>query len=316
VETLKQLSTIQLQQQIIHYKSELHKYQQRCKELENDFPVLKVTSLKNELSRLEADNEQLSKSITDWQIKYKEVNEAVTSKTGIIKKQQTEYHKLQSKFQLFKEQFKKERSLNKTTQVLQEQRLGDLQVLEEEIKKLERKCMACQIDGEYLKEEKRQWINEKNSLMKWLLHTEIWLFETFMDSVEMNKKYIAAMKQNDEEQLLQQHKLNELKKLFDSQNKQIKVLNKQSKSYREKINELESTLQNERKIKNEFASALKSLRIKVQEWKEHMQFERIESDHHTELSTREKERYHTTIEHLQFANAKLIEEIHRLKNER
>jgi hypothetical protein len=313
---LKQLSTIQLQQQIIHYKSELYKYQQRCKALENDFPVIKVTSLKNEISRLEADNEQLTKSISEWQSKYIEANETVESKTVIIKKQQSEYHKLQTKFQLFKEQFKKQKSLNLSTQDLQEQRLRNIQNLEGKIKELERKCIAYQIEGEYLKEEKQQLINERNFLKKWLLHTEICMIESFLDSAEKNKKFISSIKHNHEEQLLKQNKLDELKNLLESKDKQIQILSIQSKSNKEKITELETSLQNERKIKNEFASALRSLRIKIQEWKEHIQYERIESDPQTELSTREKDRYHTTIEHLQFENAKLIEEINQLKNKR
>jgi hypothetical protein len=313
VEIMKQLSTIQLQQQIIHYKSELHKYQQRCMALENDFPVKKVTLLKHELSRLEAVNQQLTKSISEWQTKYKEANETMESKSAIIKKQQTEHHKLLSKFQLLKAQHKKGKSLNKSIQDLQEQSEMNLQVMEQNMKGLERKCIACQIEGEYLKEEKRQLIIERDSLKKWLFHTEVTVIEGSLEGDEKYRTQMLAMMQNLEEQLLQNQRLDEIKNLLDSRVKQIQILNKQAKSYKEQINELKSALQNEKKTNNEFASALRSLRIKIQEWKEHMQHGRMDSAQQTALSPMEKDRYHTTIEHLQFTNAKLIEEINQLR---
>jgi chromosome segregation ATPase len=316
VETMKQLSTIQLQQQIIHYKSELHKYQQRCIALENDFPVKKVTSLKHELSRLQAVNEQLTKSISEWQTKFKEANETMQSKSAIIKKQQTEHHKLLSKFQLLKEQHRKGKSLNKSIQDQHEQSLMNLQVMWQDLKDFERKCIACQIDGEYLKEEKRQLTIERDTLKKWLIHTEVSMIEGSLEGDEKYRTQMQAMMHTLEEQLLQNHRLGEIKNLLDSSAVQIQVLNKQAKSYKEQINELEAALQNEKKINNEFASALRSLRIRIKEWKEHMQHERMEPSQHTDLSPMQKNRYHTTIEHLQFVNAKLIEEINQLRNKR
>jgi hypothetical protein len=313
--TMKQLSPIQLQQQIIHYKSELHKYQQKCRELENQTAIKKVSALQNELSSLKTEYQTLTRTVIDWENRCKEAIDTTEDQSAAIKRLQSDYHKLQLKFNLQKELDVKRRKIIGKMKEKDNQYFIIVSNMQKELQNYEEINVTYQIEIEYLKEEKRIGDKKLNSQEMYLYNTELeldqihskaeddrQLYKTGLECIKMENSRMAADLENLEYQR-------------ESRAKELHALKEDYIEEKKKVTELKRGLQKEKKMRIELADALKQFRKKIDQWKEIMKFENKESESKSiDISMNEKEAYVTAIKQLQQTNARLLEEIDHLKN--
>ncbi len=311
---MKQLSPIQLQQQIIHYKSELHKYQQKCRELENRTAIKKISSLQNELSGLKADNLTLIRTVTDWEIRCKEASDTTEYQAAAIKRLQSDYHQLQVNFNLLKELYIKRKDTIEINKKKEEQNSIIVNTMEKELQKLEENGSASQFEAEYLNEENRILIKKINTLEKNLYNLEVDLYETNSKAESDRQLFNTVLNWIKTKKAVLESELNELQIQRESWTKKLHDLQDHYIEEKRKVIELDRLVDKEKKMRMELATSLKQFKNKIIQWKELMKFENSVSDSaRIDISLSEKKAYVEIIKQLQKANTKLIEEINRLK---
>jgi chromosome segregation ATPase len=313
--TVKQLSPIQLQQQIIYYKSELHKYQQKCRELENRTAIKKIAALQNELSSLKTENQTLTRTVNGWKFRYEEANAITEYQAAAIKRLQSDYHQLRLNFNLLKEQYIKRTKIIEISKEKDNQSFIVVSNMQKELQKYEEINIAQQIEIEFLKEEKRLWDKKIITLEMYLSKTELDLYQSDLKAEEENRLYKSDLERIKIENSMLAADLDILENQRKSWTKELQELKEAYIEEKKKGSELKRGLDNEKKMRIELADSLKLFRKKIDQWKEIMKFENTESESKSiDISRSEKEAYETAIKQLQKTNARLVEEINHLKN--
>jgi hypothetical protein len=384
---MKQLSPIQLQQQIIHYKSEMEKYKQKCSLLEKDYLAQKYKSLKKEHQLLENTIEEYRMQC----IKIDAEKEQISSKyQTYLKAQEKEMTKLRYTINQLKDQLHKTNQIHLTETKKQTEHQNETKdTLEKEIislqvtncyltKKIEHLLKSKQqiqrqlyiTESELLEQEvlgkeiQREWNAHKQHLLTHnsfeehknynLLHqndslkTQLYLKETeLLELVELLEKLkiewaeakqhlliqngfqehenYNLLHQNDSlktQLFLKEIELYEIEQAFSETTfhyeeiltTKANQLDQASKMQIEKsvyIQKIEKSLKRLLDEKKDYTTTLHTLRKNIKLMKEDV-FS-CKEEESAEMKNKIKS-YENTIQHLQFTNAHLIEEINKLKN--
>jgi chromosome segregation ATPase len=311
---MKQLSPIQLQQQIIHYKSELHKYQQKCRELEKRTAIKKISVLQNELSSLKIENQRLIRTVTDWEKRCKEASDTTEYQAVVIKRLQSDYHQLQVNFNLLKELYIKRKDTIDINKKKEEENSIIVNTMQMELQKFEEIGTAYQVELEYINEENRTMKKKLNKLEKTLYHMEMELFETNSKAESDSQLFNSVLNWTKSKTASLKSELNELQILKESLTKKLHDLQDNYIEEKRKVIELKRLVEKEKKMRMELAVSLKQFKNKIIQWKELMRFENSGNDSAgIEISLNEEKAYVEIIKQLQKTNTKLMEEINRLK---
>ncbi|MGE6753033.1 hypothetical protein ACQKFO_06270 [Rossellomorea sp. NPDC071047] len=179
---MKQLSPIQLQQQIIHYKSEMEKYKQKCSLLEKDFLAQKYKSLKKEHQLLENKIEeyrmQCKKSDTE--------KEQISSKYhSFIRAQEKEMTKLRYTINHLKDQ------LHKTTQIHLTETRKQTEHQKETKDAFEKEIISLQVTNCYLTKQIEILLKNKQQIERQLYIKECELLELEVLGEEFQREWNA-----------------------------------------------------------------------------------------------------------------------------
>ncbi|XXM71187.1 hypothetical protein ACQ0QQ_15940 [Lysinibacillus sphaericus] len=311
---MKQLSPIQLQQQIIHYKSELYKYQQKCRELEGSTAIKQLSALQHELSSLKSENKTLLHTASQWENRYREAIEISVQQASALKRMQSAYHKLQTKLSLVKEQVQKQKNKDDSIRASDEQCMITVNAFLKKSQKFEDALSEARVTMEFLNDE-RSRLNEKiKGLEKTIYLIELDLYETYLkaeadrqlhkDALEhINMKTAAIAKENEMLHIQRATFTDQLHKEYEKYSEE-----------RKKVMELERKVDKEQHMRKELAATLKQFRKKIDQWKEIMKFDiNGEGSGRNEIPFSEKQAYEKEIKRLKNTNADLIEEINHLK---
>ncbi|MGM0851469.1 MAG: hypothetical protein ACQEWI_02480 [Bacillota bacterium] len=233
---MKQLSSIQLQQQIIHYKSELEKYKHKCSTLEKHYLARQYNFLKKENRRLENSNEDFRMQIEK---KDAENEQSSLKYQSALKSQEKEIKKLRYTINQLKDQLRKINLLySSEVKTLVEHNYLTKTALEKEI-------ISSQVAHSYLIKEKELLTTNKQQMEKQLYIKEIELLEMEELIEELKIEW------NEEKQHLrrlnsfEKHKNNNLTDQNESLNNELYVKEMELLKFKELIEELkiEGTLQ-------------------------------------------------------------------------
>jgi hypothetical protein len=384
---VKYLSPIQLQQQIIHYRSELEKYKHKCSTLERHYLAQQYNSIKKENRRLENSNEDFR-----VQIEKKDAeNEQLSLKyQSTYKSQEKEIKKLRYTINQLKDQLRKinhlysselktlvehnyltNTSLEKeiiSSQVDQCYLIKEKELLTINTQQMEKQLFIKELEllemEELIEEQNIQWNEEKqhihrlnsfekhknNNLSNQNESLNMELYEKEMELLKL-KEQIEELKiegtlqvqhllmgksfgEHNNYNLLEQNEslkaqlylreieLYEVQQTFsestshyeDLLTTKANQLEHASKMQIEKtahIQKIETSLKRLLEEKEAYTTALHTLRKNIKRMKEDV-FSFKEEDS-AEMKNKIKS-YENTIQHLQFTNAHLIEEINKLKN--
>ncbi|MCA1059087.1 hypothetical protein LCL96_09075 [Rossellomorea aquimaris] len=329
---MRQLSPIQLQQQIIHYKSEMEKYKIKCKSLENEYLSKKYFSLQKENEHLRS---QIESYLQQVESKDSEKQRESSKYQALLKGQEREVQKLRYLLNQVKEQLRKYIQSHVADSKKQMEQLLELK------ESLEQKIVSNQIENSFLLKENDSLFKANQVLEIRLYRREILLWELETLLTEINEE-AASQNQHIEMGFAEDEKVrimnaNEcLKKriysneieLFESDN-----LLTESKIYYEfviehqkeqlehaliiqqdkdaSIQQLQEELRRLKGDNNLYTQTLKQLRMNIKNMKD---ADSVLDDIESISSKDTLKKYENTIHHLQFTNAVLVEEINKLKN--
>ncbi|TYS91214.1 hypothetical protein [Rossellomorea aquimaris] len=239
---MKYLSPIQLQQQIIHYKSELEKYKHKCSTLEKHNLAREYHSIKKENQRLENLNE-------DFRIQIEKIiveNEQLSIKyQSSFKSQEKEIKKLRYTINQLKDQLRKINLLYSTeVKKLVEHNYLTKTALEKEI-------ISSEVSHCYLIKEKELLTTNKQEMEKQLYSKEMELLE-MEELIEELKIGWREEKQNSHRlNSFEKHKNNNLSDENKSLNNELYVKEMELLKLKELIEELkiEGLLQKQHLLK-------------------------------------------------------------------
>jgi hypothetical protein len=179
---MKQLSPIQLQQQIIHYKSEMEKYKQKCSLLEKDYLAQKYKSLKKEHQLLENTIEEYRMQC----IKIDAEKEQISSKyQTYLKAQEKEMTKLRYTINQLKDQ------LHKTNQIHLTETKKQTEHQNETKDTLEKEIISLQVTNCYLTKKIEHLLKSKQQIQRQLYITESELLEQEVLGKEIQREWNA-----------------------------------------------------------------------------------------------------------------------------
>ncbi|WRP08520.1 hypothetical protein U9J35_10280 [Rossellomorea aquimaris] len=239
---MKYLSPIQLQQQIIHYKSELEKYKHKCSTLEKHYLAHEIHSIKKENQRLEKSNEAFRIQIE----KKVEENEQLSIKyKSAYKSQEKEIKKLRYTINQLKDQLRKINLLYSTeVKKLVEHNYLTKTALEKEI-------ISSQVSHSYLIKEKELLTINKQQMEKQLYSKEIELLEMEELLVGLKIKWNEEKLNSDRLNNFEKYKNNNLSDQNKFLNNELYVKEMELLKLKELIEELkiEGSLQKQHLLK-------------------------------------------------------------------
>ncbi|WP_061809972.1 hypothetical protein [Rossellomorea vietnamensis] len=331
---MRQLSNIQLQQQIIHYKSEMEKYKKKCERLENGSRAQHYVAIKKENDLLQS---RIQTYLQELEIQAYERNTETSRYQALLSAQEREVKKLRYILNQVKDQL---RTFTihyvSGTEKQTEQFLDSRSSLEHEI-------LSLQVENSYLLKEKDFLLKANQEIQKQLYKKEIqiWELEALLKDVRIelasrehdlhiekcvNEDQIHRLLY-DNETLKNRLYLNEIE-LYESHNLLMdsKILyewvNKRQKEGLERAGEvqkenessiqvLQEELKRMQEDNNNFTRSLQSVRMNIKDLKDKV----FVYDEEESISTKDTlKNYENTIQHLQFTNSLLNEEINKLKN--
>jgi hypothetical protein len=330
---VRQLSNIQLQQQIIHYKSEMEKYKNKCERLENGNRAQYYAAIKKENDLLQS---RIQTYLQELEIQATEKNTETSRYQALLAAQEREVKKLRYLLNQVKDQlrtFTIHRASDTKEQM--EHSVESRNTLEHEI-------LALQVENSYLLKEKDRLLKANQEVQKQLYKKEIqlWELEALLEDVRIelasrehqlllekcfNEDHIHRLLSDNEmlenhlfrhevELYESHHLLEETRILFEWVNKQQKEdlerAGQVQKDHESSIQQLQEELKRMQDDKNVFTRSLQSVRMNIKDLKEKV-FITGEEDSFATKDTLKK--YENTIHHLQFTNSLLNEEINKLK---
>ncbi|MGG4169862.1 hypothetical protein ABEW00_20660 [Rossellomorea vietnamensis] len=331
---MRQLSNLQLQQQIIHYKSEMEKYKNKCERLENGSRTQHYVAIKKENDLLQ---NRIQTYLQELEIQASEKNMESSKYQSLLSAQEREVKKLRYILNQVKDQLRTSTThyVSKTKEQT-EHFLDSMSSLVHEI-------MALQVENSYLLKENDFLLMANKEVQEQLYKKEIqlWELEELLKDMRIelasqkhhvlidkcfNEEYIHRLL-CDNEMLQKRLYLNEIE-LYASHNRLTESMiiyewvKKRNKEDRERavqvqkdnessIQQLQAELKRMQEDKNVFTRSLQSVRMNIKDMKDKV-FVTGEED---SISTKDTlKKYENTIHHLQFTNSLLNEEINKLKN--
>ena len=331
---MRQLSNIQLQQQIIHYKSEMEKYKKKCERLESGNRAQQHVAIKEENNLLQS---RIQTYLQELEIQAAERNTETSRYQALLSAQEREVKKLRYLLNQVKDQLRTFTIHYVSDTEKQTERFLDSR------SSLEHEIMTLQVENSYLLKEKDLLLKANQEVQKQLYKKEIqiWELEALLEDVRIelvsrendlhiekcvNENQIHRLL-DDNETLKNRLYLNEIE-LFESHNLLMesrilyKSVNKRQKEDLERAGEvqkenessiqvLQEELKRMQEDKNNFTRSLQSVRMNIKDLKDKV----FEYDEEESISTKDTlKNYENTIQHLQFTNSLLNEEINKLKN--
>jgi hypothetical protein len=330
---VRQLSNIQLQQQIIHYKSEMEKYKKKCERLENGSRAQQYVAIKKENDLLQS---RIQTYLQELEIQADERNTETSRYQSLLTAQEREMKRLRYILNQVKDQL---RTFTihyvSDTEKQTEHFLDSRSSLEHEI-------LALQVENSYLLKEKDLLLKANQEVQKQLYKKEIqlWELEALLEDVKIelalrehqllmekcwnedhlhrllsDNEMLKSRLYSNEVELYESHnRLTEFKILYEWIYKQHKEdlerAGQVQKDNESSILQLKEELKRMQEDKNVFTRSLQSVRMNIKDLKDKA-FVYDEEDSFTTKDTLKK--YENTIHHLQFTNSLLIEEINKLK---
>jgi chromosome segregation ATPase len=331
---VRQLSNIQLQQQIIHYKSEMEKYKKKCERLENGSRAQHYVAIKKENDLLQS---RLQTYLEELEIQTSERNTETSRYQALLSAQEREVKKLRYILNQVKDQLRTFTTHYVSGTEKQTERFLDSR------SSLEHEILSLQVENSYLLKEKDFLLKANQEVQKQLYKKEIqiWELEALLEDVRIelvsrendlhiekcvNENQIHRLLDDNETlknrlylneiELFESHNLlMESKILYESVNKrQIEDLERAGEVQKENessIQRLQEELKRMQEDKNNFTRSLQSVRMNIKDLKDKV----FEYDEEESISTKDTlKNYENTIQHLQFTNSLLNEEINKLKN--
>ncbi|MCR8848723.1 hypothetical protein NQ095_09925 [Rossellomorea sp. SC111] len=331
---MRQLSNIQLQQQIIHYKSEMEKYKKKCERLENRTLPQNYVDIKKENALLQS---RIQTCLRELEIQASEKHMESSKYQALLSAQEREVKKLRYILNQVKDQLR-----TYTTHYVSETNKQTEHYLESR-NSLVHEIRALQVENSYLLKEKELLMISNQEADKQLYKKEILLWELEALLEDLKKESASKMHrlliekcftedQNhrllyDNEMLQNRLYFNEIE-LYESYNllTESKIIsewvNKRQKEYLERagqvqkdnessIQKLQEELRKMQDDKNVITRSLQSVRMNIKDLKDKVFF----IDEEDPIATKDTlKNYENTIHHLQFTNSLLNEEINKLKN--
>ncbi|CAN7423060.1 hypothetical protein [Rossellomorea sp. LjRoot5] len=330
---MRQLSNIQLQQQIIHYKSEMEKYKKKCERLENGIRAQHYVAIKKENDLLQS---RIQTYLQELEIQNSEKNMETSRYQALLSAQEREVKKLRHILNQVKDQLR-----TYTTRYVSDTNKQAEHYFESQ-NSLEHEIMALQVENSYLLKEMDLLLMTKQEADKQLYKKEIqiWELEALLEDVrlelESQKDHLLFEKYFNEDQihrLLYENEwlqnrlyLNDIE-LYESHNllteskllyEWVIKLQKEDlcragqvqKDNESSIQQLQEELKRMQDDKNVFTRSLQSVRMNIKDLKDKV-FITEEKDSIVTKDTLKN--YENTIHHLQFTNSLLNEEINKLK---
>ncbi|WP_406687237.1 hypothetical protein [Rossellomorea vietnamensis] len=331
---MRQLSNIQLQQQIIHYKSEMEKYKKKCERLENGSRAQQYVAIKKENDLLQS---RIQTYLHELEIQADEKNTETSRYQALLTAQEREVKKLRYILNQVKDQLRTFTIHYVSDTEKQTEHFLDLR------SSLAHDILALQVENSYLLKEKDLLLKANQEVQKQLYKKEIqiWELEALLEDVRielasrehhlviekcMNEDQIHRLLHNNEKlqnrlylneiELYESHNLlMESKILYDWVNKRHKEdlerAGQVQKDNESSIQRLQEKLKRMQEDKNVFTRTLQSVRMNIKDLKDKA-FVYEEED---SIDTKDTlKNYENTIHHLQFTNSLLNEEINKLKN--
>ncbi len=331
---MKQLSSIQLQQQIIHYKSEMEKYRQKCSFLAEESLAQKYTALQKE-------NQDLRKKVDEYgeYLENKELQLDKQSQDSLSHHiaQEKEITKLRFTVNQLRDQLRKINHLYITDSKLHTERL--------QLSKgsFHKDIIASQMTICHLTNEMEKFLSTKEEMEKQLYKKEIELWELEKRLGEMEKEWNRKQESfllksvcqenridllaNENDTLKTQLYLKEevvndaFQQLKDMtfyyedilfhQTKKLTEASRLERNHEESIRTLKNKLKKQQADIEMYTNTLQTVKMNIRQMKE----EAFISDGGDSSETKKLlKKQENTIQHLQFTNALLIEEINKLKN--
>jgi hypothetical protein len=331
---MRQLSPIQLQQQIIHYKSEMNKYKNKCESLEDKYLTQRYITLEKENDHLRS---QMETYLQQLKSKDLEKNQESSKYQALFTAQEREVKKLRSLLNQVKDQLRKH--------ILHYVKDSSTQT-EKDLKKtesLENQINTLQDENSYLLKEKDLLLKTNQALHLQLYKKEIELWELeeivkdLNEGVASQYQHLLMERSFDEEEnnrlmndneclrdrlylseveIYESHKLLTESKLYYEyviklQKEQLEHALQIQKCNEASIQQLQVEVQKLQDDKNLYTHSLQTVRMSIKEMKDEV-FAFDDKDSGTMKDTLKN--YENTIHHLQFTNALLNEEINKLKN--
>ncbi|MCA0148554.1 hypothetical protein LCD52_07055 [Rossellomorea vietnamensis] len=331
---MRQLSNIQLQQQIIHYKSEMEKYKNKCERLESGSHAQRYVSIKKENDLLQS---RIQTYLQELEIQAAERNTETSRYQALLSAQEWEVKKLRYILNQVKDQLRTFTNHYVSNTKKQTEHFLDSR------SSLEHENLSLQVENSYLLKEKDLLLKANQEVQKQLYKKEIqiWELEALLEEVRIeaalrehqllmekcfnedtihcllsdNEMLINRLYSNEVELYESNNLFTESKILYESVNKQHKE-NLDRAGQVQKDNELSiQVLQEELKRmqedKNVFTRSLQSVRMNIKDLKDKVSVYDAEDS----IATKDTlKKYENTIHHLQFTNSLLNEEINKLKN--
>lgn len=321
---MRQLSNIQLQQQIIHYKSEMEKYKEKCERLESGSRAQHYVAIKKENDLLQS---RIQTYLQELEIQASERNTETSRYQALLSAQEREVKKLRYLLNQVKDQL----------------RTFTIHYVSDTEKQTEHEILSLQIENSYLLKEKDLLLKANQETQKQLYKKEIqlWELEALLEDVRielasrenhlliekcMNEDQIHRLLHDNEKlqnclylneiELFESHNLlMESKVLYESVNKRqtedLERAGKVQKENESSIQVLQEELRRMQEDKNVFTRTLQSVRMNIKDLKD----KAFVYDEEDSIATKDTlKNYENTIHHLQFTNSLLNEEINKLKN--
>ncbi|UXH45339.1 hypothetical protein N5C46_04540 [Rossellomorea vietnamensis] len=331
---MRQLSNIQLQQQIIHYKSEMEKYKKKCERLENGSRAQHYVAIKKENDLLQS---RIQTYLQELEIQAYERNTETSRYQALLSAQEREVKKLRYILNQVKDQLRTFTNHYVSNTKKQTEHILDSR------SSLEHENLSLQVENSYLLKEKDLLLKANQEVQKQLYKKEIqiWELEALLEEVRIevalrehqllmekcfnedtihcllsdNEMLINRLYSNEVELYESHNLLMESKILYESVNKRQKEdlerAGQVQKDNESSIQGLQKKLKRMQEDKNVFTRSLQSVRMNIKDLKDKV-FVTGEEDSIATKDTLKK--YENTIHHLQFTNSLLNEEINKLKN--
>jgi chromosome segregation ATPase len=306
---MKRLTDVQLQQQIIHYKSELEKYKHKVLELDDDYLSQKIKSLHREIQELNQKVLDQNHQIKEYQYKLNEETTFTEKYFNNLKAQQLEIKKLNLTLNQYKDKLLKSNQIQEINLAQQASERSRAKSIEDQLSCVKNDAVTSQMEQCYLIKENQNQFEEIQSLKLQLYQSQVDLYEMELKRIEKDtQKKIEEM---DELKQFQKDQKDLIETLTIKESEKVKQLHKAQKL----IHSLQGNIQILNQEKHEIVMGLKKFKKEINLMKEdRILFEKKNQDETKQESVdNQEQKDQTIIQHLLYTNAILMEEIQKLK---
>ncbi|MFI8686188.1 hypothetical protein [Rossellomorea sp. NPDC077527] len=329
---MRQLSPLQLQQQIIHYKSEMEKYRRKCEALEDEYLAKKYMAIKKENLQLQS---MMETHLQELQNNETQKNQETSKYLALLSSQDKEIKKLHYSLNQLKEQLRKH-SLHVTNSTNQIEELNQKnEVLQNEILSLQEENSYLTYENDCLS---RRIINSESQL--YIEEIDAWRLEEYVKELKEELEYRTQCFQIDktfaddengrireinqlletqlflkEIELYETHRLQTesesyYKYIIHFQNQKISDAFQNQKNQESSIQRKENEIKQLQEEQTQYFASLQNIRKNIKQMKNEV----FMADEESITTKATLSKYENTIQNLQYTNALLMQEIHKYKN--